>query len=118
MPKQVHCAFIAVLLLSISTVHATGACNVTALPLELQGQLKTKFSSWRVQDTANLKENTKQRWQSEKPLACPGIAIGRFEDPTRISYALLLVPLSNPDSAYRLLVFTPNDKALDSVTVA
>lgn len=41
-------------------------------------------------------------------MACPGIAIGQFESPNQSSYAVLLVPKNNPDSAYKLLVFTPN----------
>src|SRR5689334_1956117 len=116
MPKRLFLWLIVPSLLSMSAAHAMSACNLTALPLELQKRLKSEFSSWKIQDTANLTENAKERWQSEKPLACPGIAVGKFESQTRTSYALLLVPLSNPDSAYRFLVFTPNNGAQGGLT--
>jgi|SRR5579862_322702 len=117
MPKRLCLWLIVASLLSMSAANAMSACNLTALPLELQKRLKSEFSSWKIQDTANLTENAKERWQSERPLACPGIAVGKFESPTRISYALLLVPLSNPNSAYRFLVFTPNKEAQGGLTV-
>jgi len=41
----------------------------------------------------------------------------QVESPTRISYALLLVPLSSPNNAYRFLVFTPNNEAQSGLTV-
>lgn len=111
MPKRVFLRLVVASFLLMSSAHATSACNLTALPLELQQRLKTEFSSWKIQDAGDLKGNAKDRWQSEKPLSCPGIAIGKFESATRISYALLLVLLSSPDSAYRFLVFTPKTEA-------
>jgi len=117
MPKPLFLWLIVASLLSMSATHAASACNLTALPLELQERLKTQFSSWKIQDSANLTESAKELWQSEKPLACPGIATGKFESPTLISYALLLVPLRNPHSAYRFLVFTPKNGAQAGLTI-
>jgi len=36
----------------------------------------------------------------------PGIAIGHFESPDDLSYAVLLVPKSDPSGGYKLLVFS------------
>jgi hypothetical protein len=117
MLNRVFLRLIVASILSVCSAHATSACNLTTLPVELQKRLKTNFSSWQIQDTANLTKNAKERWQSERPLACPGIAIGKFESPTRTSYALLLVPLSKPDSASRFLVFTPDNEVQGGLTI-
>jgi hypothetical protein len=117
MPKQIFLGLIVGSVLSMSTARATIACNFAALPSELQQRLKTDFPSWKIQDSGNLTENAKARWQAEKPVACPGIAVGHFESPTHLSYAVLLVPLRNPESAYRFLVFTPKNEAQGDLTV-
>jgi hypothetical protein len=37
---------------------------------------------------------------------CPGIAIGHFDSADRLSYALLLVPQSNPSGGHKIVVFS------------
>ena len=83
-------------------------CTQTLLPTEMQRLIQINYSSWRLQDVSNLSANAKERWQSEKPLDCPGIAVGQFENMNQKSYAVLLVPANKPDTGYRLLVFTPS----------
>jgi hypothetical protein len=83
-------------------------CERDSLPAELQHELDTSYSSWKIQDVPNLSARAKERWQGEKPLACPGIAVGQFEIPGQSSYAFLLVPRQKPDFAYKILVFSPN----------
>jgi hypothetical protein len=98
--------------LFVTTAFAAGdetqVCTLTLLPAEMQNHIQTAFSSWRLQEVSNLSANAKERWQSEKPLACPGIAVGQFENMNQTSYAVLLVPANKRDTGYRLLVFTPN----------
>ncbi len=84
------------------------ACTLTMLPAEMQRHIHTNYSSWRLQDVSTLSANAKERWQSEKPVGCPGIAVGQFEKMNQKSYAVLLVPSNKPDTGYRLLVFTPD----------
>ena len=84
------------------------SCGRDSLPAELQHKLETNFSLWKIQDISSLSVRAKERWQGEKPLACPGIAVGQFEIPGQLSYAFLLVPRQKPDSAYRIVVFSPN----------
>ena len=117
MPKQIFLGLIVGSVLSMSAARATIVCDLAAFPLELQQRVKTEFPSWKIQDSRNLTENAKARWQAEKPLACPGIAAGHFESLTRLSYAVLLVPLTNPNSAYRLLVFTTTNEEQGALTV-
>src|ERR1700730_15083934 len=94
------------------------ACTSTLLPPKMQGHIQTNYSSWQVQNISNLSASAKERWQSEKPLDCPGIAVGRFESINQKSYAVLLVTANKPNAGYRLLVFTPNGShSRDTFTV-
>jgi len=81
-------------------------CQPDSLPSAIQHRLREEYGSWRVQDVANLSQRAHERWESEKPLQCPGIAVGRFESDQTPSYALLLVPVGNADAGYRFLVFS------------
>lgn len=81
-------------------------CPLDLLPMEIQHRLKQDYGSWRVQEVANLSQRAHQRWESEKPLGCPGIAVGHFESAQTLSYALLLVPTANGDAGYRFVVFS------------
>jgi hypothetical protein len=99
------------LLLAIAATPAkangeSSLCSLNALPVELQNRLKSEFTIWKIQEAPNLRPRAKGRWGDQKPLECPGIAVGRFEGADN-SYAVLLVPIDNPDAAYKLLVFTP-----------
>ena len=55
---------------------------------------------------ANLSQRAQGRWESEKPLRCPGIAIGHFDRAQMPSYALLLVPAVNADAGCRFFAFS------------
>src|SRR5260370_3047400 len=59
-----------------------------------------------MQEPKNLGENARKTWAGRKPLACPGIAVGLFQNAKRASYAVLLVPVDHPDAAYRFLTFS------------
>lgn len=83
-------------------------CSLDILPKDFQRTLTAGFSSWKIQGPSNLTPNARGRWEAEKPLACPGIAVGQFETPGKNSYAVLLVPKNKPDSAYKLLVYAPD----------
>src|ERR1700730_2817547 len=73
-------------------------CSLDTLPAEFQVHLKTDFASWKIQHSSSLSSQAKARWQGEKPLACPGVAVGEFKS-NQISYAVLLVPVGSPDSS-------------------
>jgi hypothetical protein len=81
-------------------------CQLDSLPTAIQHRLKQEYGSWRVQEAANLSQRARERWESEKPLRCPGIAVGSFERAQTPSYALLLVPTVNADAGYRFVVFS------------
>ena len=81
-------------------------CKPESLPEDIQNQLRGKFTSWKVQEPVDLSPHAQERWESEKPQKCPGIAIGQFERDKTISYGVLLVPQSQPDARYQFLVFS------------
>jgi len=83
------------------------SCELVSVPANIQKSLNDEFGSWKVQEESNLSPNAHERWKSEKPLACPGIAVGRFENIKKPSYAFLLVPVGKADGGYKVLVFGP-----------
>lgn len=81
-------------------------CKVESLPPDIQNRLKEEYGSWKIQEPADLSQRAHDRWESEKPLECPGIAVGHFESAKTTSYAILLVPTGRADAGYRFLVFS------------
>jgi hypothetical protein len=82
-------------------------CKAESLPPDIRSRLKADFGSWKFQEATDLTALAHERWESEKPIACPGMAVGQFEKDRRQSYAILLVPKAQADAGYRFLVFTP-----------
>lgn len=83
-----------------------GLCRTDALPQDIRGSLSRNFGSWKVQEPADLSLRARTRWGAERPLTCPGIAAGHFQDPKSASYALLLIPANHESSAFKLLIYT------------
>src|SRR2546425_12496613 len=54
-------------------------CKVESLPSDIQNRLKEEYGSWKIQEPADLSQRARERWESEKPQECPGIAVGHFE---------------------------------------
>jgi hypothetical protein len=81
-------------------------CKVESLPSDIQNRIKEEYGSWKIQEPADLSQRARDRWKSEKPLECPGIAVGHFESAKTPSYAILLVPMGHADGGYRFLVFS------------
>ena len=81
-------------------------CKLDSLPQDIRGSLSRNFAAWKVLEPADLTARARTRWGSERPLTCPGIAAGHFQDPKNASYALLLIPADHSTTAYKLLVYT------------
>src|SRR5258708_18221348 len=81
-------------------------CKPESLPSEIQNRLKEEYNSWKIQEPADLSQRAREAWEPEKPLACPGIAVGHFESAKILSYAVLLVPTGHADKGYRFFVFS------------
>lgn len=89
-----------------SVQQSSDLCNVQSLPVDIQNLLNQEYGSWKVQEPANLSHRAREAWEPEKPLACPGIAVGYFESAKALAYAVLLVPAGHADQGYRFLVFS------------
>lgn len=81
-------------------------CSVDSLPQDIRGSLSRYFSDWKVQGPTDLGVRARIRWGEERPMTCPGIAIGHFQDRKSASYALLLVPANRAGGAYKLIIYT------------
>jgi hypothetical protein len=80
-------------------------CSLASLPSDIQDRLKADFGSWKIQEPGSLSEHARKTWEGKKPRACPGVAMGLFQNAKTPSYAVLLVPADHPDMGYRFLVF-------------
>lgn len=94
-------------------------CQAEALPLDIQNRLKETYASWKVKEPTDLSQRAHERWESEKPQGCPGIAMGHFESAKTTSYAVLLVPKGHPDGGYQFLIFSqkPGQPTYESTVV-
>ena len=55
---------------------------------------------------SDLGADDKHLWVRAHPKECPGIAIGHFEKPDRLAYAVLLVPKSELNDGYKIIVLS------------
>lgn len=91
----------------VSASQASSACSETALPTSVNELLKTKFPQWRPKQVSDMDPDDQQLWlKSAHEKECPGIAIGHFENASELSYAILLVPKSEPSGGHKILVFS------------
>jgi len=81
-------------------------CKAESLPPDIRASLNRNFSNWKIQEPADLSPRARTRWGEARPLTCPGIAGGHFQDPKNASYALLLVPADHSNSSYKVLIYT------------
>ncbi len=79
----------------------TTLCSLESTPSEVRSYLKAHYAGWRVKQVDDLKAFALEDWRSQKPLQCPGMAIGTFKPGKGLAYAFLLVPVSRPDSSYK-----------------
>ena len=84
-------------------------CAPSVLPADLSDALKSQFPGWRIKTTDDLASYHQKLWAESKPKACPGIASGHFLNPTKQTFALLLVPDTPGKNGYKVVVFARSD---------
>ena len=91
-----------------------GQSNVCdLLPSQAILTLQQKFPDWRPKNLADLDGYDKKLWLEMHPKACPGIAVGHFEQSDHLAYAILLVPKRRAMSGYKVIVLSgQSDKFL------
>jgi hypothetical protein len=83
-----------------------GLCKLDSLPQDIRSSLTRNFGGWKVVEPADLTVRGRTRWGSQRPLTCPGIAAGHFQDKGSASYALLMIPANHAGSSVRLVIYT------------
>ncbi len=89
----------------VGTSRGTSECQNQALPQSVQDYIRDHSDAWRIQEPKNLGSRARERWEAEKPLGCPGIAVGKFDNTSDSSYAILLVPITQKARGYKFIVF-------------
>jgi hypothetical protein len=79
-------------------------CDV--LPSETKAVVEQRFPDWRPKLLSDLGGYDKKLWLEIHTKECPGIAVGHFEQPDRVSYAVLLVPKSGHTASYKIIVLS------------
>ena len=89
------------------TAQSSTPCDGATVPTAITELLKDKFPQWRPKRISDMDADNQRFWLEGRDAGtCPGIAIGHFESASRLSYAFLLVPQSNPSGGYKVIVFS------------
>lgn len=86
-----------------ATAKAADPC--AALPKPVTRLITLKFPGWRPKQLSDLDADARLVWENRHGPECPGIAVGHFETPDQDSYAVLLVPQSDPVGGFKLVGF-------------
>ncbi len=92
-------------------------CQLDTLPRQLQHNLARHYGAWRIQEPKDLNPRSRERWEAERPLECPGIASGQFRGTKELSYAVLLVPVEHSSTGYMLAVFNDRTAGPSGMTI-
>lgn len=83
----------------------TSPCDEGALPKPVTEFLREKFPEWRPKQVSDIDADNRQLWlDGPNAKACPGIAVGHFENAKNTSYAFLLVPQSDPNGGHKIVI--------------
>jgi hypothetical protein len=89
---------------SIGQTHNT--CRDKSLPADARSLIAKKFPDWRPKDVSDLSADDQQLWLKAHPKECPGVAFGHFEKPDSLAYGILLVPKSEVNGGYKIVVLS------------
>jgi hypothetical protein len=90
---------------AVSVAQAQGACQ-NVIPQDAQALIAGKFPGWRTKLLSDLGADDQQLWTKAHPRECPGTAAGHFEDHDSLAYAVLLVPKSDANRGYKIVVLS------------
>ena len=79
-------------------------CSTENLPTAVQELLKSKYPSLRPKAISDLEGYDRKLWIATNAHACPGIAVGSFENLGQRGYAILLVSTSGAKDEYKIVV--------------
>lgn len=77
------------------------------LPTQIRTLLTANFPQWRPKQLSDMDADDQQLWlNGPNRSQSPGISVGHFEAAGELSYAVLLVPKSDPSGGYKIVVFS------------
>jgi len=82
------------------------SCELDSLPSDIRDLMKRDFGSWRVQEPQLLSRHAAKTWNSKNLEACPGIAVGLFQNSVTPSFAVLLLHTDQAVTGYKFIVFS------------
>jgi len=83
----------------------------SALHTQIQTLLRTSFPRWRPKQLSDMESDDQQLWlNGPNGKKSPGIAVGHFEAVDELSYAVLLVPKSDPSGGHKIVVVSRESK--------
>ena len=86
------------------------------LPARVQ-ELIRKMPAWKIVQLADLTEDHRRMWITNRPTECPGIAIGQFVDSGEETYAILFHSRGKNNPRQKLLVLRLGKDGVESHTV-
>ena len=95
-----------VIVLALAPVSLAQSNRCDILPSDAKLLAEQRFPDWRPKLLSDLSGYDKKLWLEAHPKDCPGIALGHFERPDRVAYAVLLVPKSGHTASYKIIVLT------------
>lgn len=94
------------LTLALVSMAQSNVCPDDPLPSQAKQLLDQRFHNWRPKHLSDLSAYDKKLWLETHPGACPGIAVGHFEQPDQAAYAILLILKSGHTASYKIIVLS------------
>ena len=95
-----------VMVLGLVPASVAQANHCELLPSDAKLKLEQQFTDWRPKVLSDLSGYDKKLWLEMHPKECPGIAVGHFEQPDHVAYAVLLIPKSSHTANYKIIVLS------------
>ena len=108
---RLHCIAMVLALVPLSLAQSN-RCELLAPDAKLL--IEQRFPKWRPKVLSDLSGYDKELWLETHPRECPGIAVGHFEQPDQVAYAILLVPKAGHTASFKVIVLS---KAADEYAV-
>ena len=98
-------------------------CTAAPLPPEISGYLKATYPSWRIKQPSDFRPASDPYSQRANFLCftqrrCPGIAVGKFQPGSGLTYAFLLVPATPRVRGFQLVTLIQQGSKITSQVVA
>ena len=95
-----------VMVLAFVPVSLAHSSRCELLPPDAKLLVEQRFPNWRPKVLSDLSGYDQKLWLEMHPTECPGLAVGHFERPDHVAYAILLIPKSGHTASYKIIVLS------------